>query len=89
MLKNVSDSTIALLKGGVLVKLGISVPLSSEDVERLFEYVDEQEVALANAKAEGVAVNADYFKAICIAVDELAENESDSVDIEDLNSRLV
>ena len=88
MSKIVSEGTVQLLKEHVLPNLNLSLPLSSEDIDSIFEYIDSEEISLSNAKADGEEIDNAYFKVICTASNELAETENYTVDLEELNLRL-
>ena len=88
MSKIVSENTVQLLKKQVLPKLKLSPPLSSDDIESIFEYLDSEEIALSNAKADGEIIDIAYFNVVCISADELAETDNYTINLEDLNRRL-
>ena len=88
VLKKVGDKTAKLIKEKVLPQKSITLPITEENLEMIFNWFEEEEISLANDESDGVSVDRDYFNAICKAVDELLETADEEVDIIDLNQKL-
>ncbi len=86
MLKKISEKTVELIKEK-MNENSLPPPLTKEKLEVIFEWLDNEEVTLANGKADGEVIDEAYFDAICNAVNEFLK--IDDIDIDDLNKRLL
>lgn len=89
MQKEVTDSTIDLVRE-YLPQTGVSFPLKSEeDVQILADYFEEMEVSLSNALSDGEPVDRSLLSRVAKAFDELAVIEDEDFhDLDTLNERL-
>ena len=85
MLKKANRSTAVLVKEKLIDTKIVSLPIDTETISVVFDWFDEEEISLANAKADGEAIDERYLEYICIAVDDLLETDVEKVDIEYLN----
>ena len=85
MLKKANRSTAVLVKEKLIDTKIVSLPIDTETISVVFDWFDEEEISLANAKADGEAIDEKYLEYICIAVDDLLETDVEKVDIEYLN----
>lgn len=88
MLKTVSKNTSALIKEKLIDTNIVALPITDETIHIIFDWFDEEEITLANAEADGECIDQNYFDNICLAVDELFENDEEKVDINWLNDYL-
>lgn len=88
MLKKVSRKTTALIKKKLIDTNIVALPITDETIQIIFDWFDEEEITLANAEADGKFIAQRYFDSICLAVDELFENDEEKIDIENLNENL-
>ena len=85
MLKKANRSTAVLVKEKLIDTKIVALPIDTETINVVFDWFDEEEISLANAKADGEAIDEKYLEYICIAVDDLLETDVEKVDIEHLN----
>ena len=85
MLKKANRTTAVLVKEKLVDTKIVSLPIDTETISVVFDWFDEEEISLANAKADGEAIDEKYLEYICIAVDDLLETDVEKVDIEYLN----
>ena len=85
MLKKANRSTAFLIKEKLVDAQIVALPIDTKTISVVFDWFDEEEVSLANAKADGEAIDERYLEYICIAVDDLLETDVEKVDIEYLN----
>lgn len=85
MLKRVSLRTAALIKEKIIDEGVVKLPITNETLQAVFDWFDEEEIALANAKADTQPIDEDYFNEICIAVNDLLETSEEKVDVAYLN----
>ena len=85
MLKKVNRSTAVLVKEKLVDTKIVTLPIDTATINVVFDWFDEEEISLANAKADGEAIDEKYLEYICIAVDDLLETDVEKVDIEYLN----
>ena len=85
MLKKANRSTAVLVKEKLVDAQIVDLPIDSKTISVVFDWFDEEEISLANAKADGEAIDESYLEYICIAVDDLLETDAEKVDIEYLN----
>ena len=85
MLKRANRSTAVLVKAKIVDTGMASLPIDVEALRVAFDWFDEEEISLANAKADGEAIDERYLEYICTAVDDLLETDVEKVDIEYLN----
>jgi len=88
MLKKVSSRTAKRIKEKMIDTGLVSLPIDAEAIDVIFEWFWNEEISLANAKADGESVDEKYVTEICRAVDELLETEEDQVDLDHLNGIL-
>ena len=88
MLKKISEKTVELIKEKILNAELVKLPITEESLEIIYDWFEEEEVTLANAKAEGEKVAQLYFDDICKAVDELFSGDEMSPDLNYLNEKL-
>ena len=85
MLKKANQSTAVLIKEKLVDTKIVALPIDTATINIVFDWFDEEEISLANAKADGEAIDEKYLEYICIAVDDLLETDVEKVDIEYLN----
>lgn len=85
MLKRINRSTAILIKEKLVDAQIVDLPIDSETISTVFDWFDEEEISLANAKADDEAIDERYLECVCIAVDDLLETDTEKVDIEYLN----
>ena len=85
MLKKANRTTAVLVKEKLVDTKIVSLPIDTETISVVFDWFDEEEISLANAKADGEVIDEKYLEYICIAVDDLLETDVEKVDIEYLN----
>ena len=85
MLKKANRSTAVLVKEKLVDAQIVDLPIDSNTISVVFDWFDDEEISLANAKADGEAIDESYLEYICIAVDDLLETDVEKVDIEYLN----
>ena len=85
MLKKANRSTAFLIKEKLVDAQIVALPIDTETISVVFDWFDEEEISLANAKADGEVIDEKYLEYICIAVDDLLETDAEKVDIEYLN----
>ena len=85
MLKKANRSTAVLVKEKLVDTKIVTLPIDTATINVVFDWFDEEEISLANAKADGEAIDEKYLEHICIAVDDLLETDVEKVDIEYLN----
>ena len=85
MLKRANHSTAVLVKAKIVDTGMASLPIDAEALCVAFDWFDAEEISLANAKADGEAIDERYLEHICTAVDDLLETDVEKVDIEYLN----
>ena len=85
MLKKVNRSTAVLVKEKLVDAQIVDFPIDTKTISVVFDWFDEEEISLANAKADGEVIDDRYLEYICIAVNDLLETDAEKVDIEYLN----
>ena len=85
MLKKANRSTAVLVKEKLVDTKIVALPIDTATINVVFDWFDEEEISLANAKADGEAIDEKYLEYICIAVNDLLETDEEKVDIEYLN----
>jgi hypothetical protein len=85
MLKKANRSTAVLVKEKLVDTKIVPLPIDTATINVVFDWFDEEEISLANAKADGEAIDEKYLEYICIAVNDLLETDVEKVDIEYLN----
>ena len=85
MLKKANRSTAVLVKEKLVDTKIVALPIDTATINIVFDWFDEEEISLANAKADGEAIDEKYLEYICIAVNDLLETDVEKVDIEHLN----
>ena len=85
MLKKANRSTAVLVKEKLVDAQIVDFPIDTETISVVFDWFDNEEISLSNAKADGEAIDESYLEYICIAVDDLLETDVEKVDIEYLN----
>lgn len=85
MLKKANRSTAVLVKEKLIDTKIVALPIDTATINIVFDWFDEEEISLANAKADGEAIDEKYLEYICIAVNDLLETDVEKVDIEHLN----
>ena len=85
MLKKANRSTAVLVKEKLVDAQIVDLPIDSKTISVVFDWFDEEEISLANAKADGEVIDDRYLEYICIAVNDLLETDAEKVDIEYLN----
>lgn len=66
----------------------VALPITDDTLQIVFDWFDEEEITLANAEADGKCIDQNYFNNICLAVNELFENDEEKVDVDHLNDYL-
>ena len=69
MLKKANRSTAVLVKEKLVDAQIVDLPIDSKTISVIFDWFDEEEISLANAKADGEAIDESYLEYIFIAVD--------------------
>lgn len=85
MLKKANRSTAVLVKEKLVDTKIVDFPIDTETISVVFDWFDAEEISLANAQADGEAIDERYLEHICTAVDDLLETDEEKVDIEYLN----
>ena len=88
MLKRVHLSTAVLIKENLINKGLIYPPFDEAKVEIAFDWFDNEEISLSNAKADGEKIDEGYFENVCIAANDLLATDEEDVDIQYLNQIL-
>ena len=85
MLKKANRSTAVLVKEKLVDTKIVALPIDTATINVVFDWFDEEEISLANAKADGEEIDEKYLEYICTAVNDLLETDVEKVDIEYLN----
>lgn len=64
-------------------------PFTEETIQDIFEWFYDEEVALANAEADGQSLDQTYFNDICSAVNDLLCTDDEGPDLDYLNKHLI
>ena len=88
MLKKVNNTTLALIKNRAIPQTNIICPITSNDIDILFDWFEMEEITLSNAKADNEHIDTVYFHAVCVAVNDLLTTDEEAIDLDDLNRRL-
>ena len=55
----------------------MALPITDDTLQIVFDRFDEEEITLANAEADGKCMDQNDFNNLCLAVNELFENDEE------------
>ena len=87
--KTASPKTIELIKEKIMEGEFPPPPFTEETIQDIFEWFYDEEVALANAEADGQSLDQTYFNDICSAVNDLLCTDDEGPDLDYLNKHLI
>lgn len=89
MLRKIKDSTLNLLSNA-LEKLEIKSQIKKEDIEKIYNYFENQEIEFSIKQDKGIIVNQKLFEEICNAADDffIEADCNDEIDVDYINKKL-
>ena len=88
MLKKASKKTVELIKEKILNTKIVELPITAEKLQLVYDWFESEEIALANAEADGEIIDQLYLKDVSKAVDELFNGDGMYPDLDYLNENL-
>ncbi len=84
----VTDETLKLILDG-LDEMNLTLPVSADDEEVIFDYLTGLDAGIGNVESEGIRPTREYDERVCRAVDEFnLLLDTDFIDYDKVNKRL-